>query len=230
MIPVTQPIFPKSTFGWTDRVDQISNVLANDPNSLASEVISMENTLGAMPHVENNPFAGNPVTYSTVGARITDTLHGNQHPYASLSANPFSVFNGQKSGTKFGQYNVFSVVYDPFKMYNGSDITLPCTGLWHISQDQTWVWYNQGWMGSAIQVSQNIVIGDTWRWNFPSSGIGSYSNDRFAQTKSSWLGLLPKGSRVRVVSENETALNPYPVVNSYLRAYCLRTSPNGQIG
>lgn len=228
---MTAPIFPKSTFGWSDRVDQISNVLANDPNSLAAEVVSIENTLGAQVQVEAGPYIGNAVTYSNVNARITDTLQGNQKPYVSLANTAgFSVYNGQGEGTKYGQYNTYNALYDPFKQYNGSDITLGCTGLWDIYTVQTWVWYSQGWLGHAIVVSNDVVDGDIWRWDFPNSGIGSYSNNRYVQTRVRWSGLLPKGTRVRVVSENETSNNPYPVVNSYLRAFCDRTSPSGQIG
>lgn len=225
------PIFPKSTFGWTDRVDQISNVLANDPNSLAAEVISMENTLGAQVQVESGPYIGNAVAYSTVNARITDTLQGNQKPYSSVSnTGGFSVYNGQGSGTKFGQYNPYNVSYDPFNMYNGSDITLGCTGLWDIYTTQTWAWYNQGWVGHAIVVDNTVFDSTIHRWDFPASGIGSYGTGRYIQTSVRWTGLLGKGNRVRVVSENETTLNPYPVINSFLRCFCLRTSPSGQVG
>lgn len=224
------PVFPKSTLAWTDRVDQISNVLAIDPNSLAAEVISIENTLGAMPQVENTPLVGNPVTYSTVSSRISDGLLGNQRPYSSLSASNFSVYNRQGSGTKYGQYNTFSVLYDPFKFYNGSDITIQTNGVYLVDQTQTWASYTQGWIASYIQVAQDVVKGDRFRWDFQSSGIGSYQSGRFAQTGAHWMGILHKGDRVRVVSENETTLNPYPIINSFLKIFLLRATPPNQFG
>ena len=73
----TQAVYPKGVFSWTDRTNLVSNVLASDVNSLAADLIAVENAIGTTPNVESSPLAGNPVTYATVNARISDVQQGN---------------------------------------------------------------------------------------------------------------------------------------------------------
>jgi hypothetical protein len=228
---MTQPVFPKSILSWTDRVDQISNVLANDPNSIAADLISVESVLGTMPQVEASPFTGNPVTYNTVNARLSDMLAGNQHPVCTLNFNNLTVANTAKSGTHYGAYNSYNALYDPFSYFNGTDVTIQSTGLYIIDAYQSWQWYDQGFVGMGLIISNTFTKGDIWKWSgFSSSGNGSYTDDRFANTGLTWLGILSAGTRVRIISENNTNLNPYPLPNGYLRVYAERKTPPGQIG
>jgi len=227
---MTAPIYPKSVVPWTDRVDEQDVIFAKDPNSLAAEIISLENTLGTMPHRENAPYTGPAVTYGNVGARISDVLAGSLHPYCSLTANNFSVFNNQGPGTKFGQYNVFRKNYDPFGYYNGSDITIQASGLYLITATQSWAWNNSGYLRQDLVIANTVVCGDMWQWNFAGSGPGDYQNNRFATTNFTWIGGIPAGQRVRVLSENGTSKNPYPVADSWFRAYCLRKLPGNISG
>ena len=227
---MTQPVFPKSILSWTDRIDEVNVVFANDPNTLAAEVISIENTLGAQPQVENAPYSGNPVTYSTVSARISDVLAGNQMPYCSVTTSVMPVFNQQLAGTQFGQFNVFNKVYDPFGYYNGSDITVQASGLYLITGAQNWGWNDSGYLNHSLFIDGLWMAGERWDWNFASFGPGFFENERPATTSFTWMGAIPAGQRIQVVSENGTSFNPYPVSNSWLRLFCLRKLPANALG
>ena len=224
---MTQAIFPKSILTWTDRVDQQDTIFANDPNSIAAEVISIENTFGAMPHQEKAPFVGNPITYSSVDARISDAVAGNLNPYASITNTSFFVFNQQGPGSRFGRVNTYQKVYDPYGFYNGTDFTAPVTGLYLINGSQQWGWHDSGYLWHSLYIDGLWAIGHRWDWNFPGIGPGFFLDTRPATTAFTWLGPIAAGKRIQSVSENGTSVSSYPVSNSWLRIYCLRTLPSG---
>lgn len=216
---------------WTDRIDQIDVVWANDPNSLAAEIIAIENTLGAMPQVEKDPYVGNPVSYATVDARISDTLAGTLHPYASISSNSFYSYNTDRwGGGRRGHLNTYNKVYDPYGFYNGWDITVPVSGLYLIFGQQTWEWHDSGYCFHHCYVNDNWCCGHRWDWDFASSGPGYYDPDRQLTTAYSALIPIAAGQRVQSVSENGTSRNPYFISSSYLRIYCLRMLPQNALG
>lgn len=222
---MTQAIFPKSIVSWTDRVDNQDIIFANDPNSLAAEIIAMENTLGAMPQQEKSPFTGSPITYSSVDARITDAMSGNLNPYVSITAGSFFVFNQQGPGSRWGHINTFQKVYDPYGFYNGTDVTVQVSGLYLISGNQTWGWHDSGYLWHSLFIDGLWACGHRWDWNFGLFGPSFFEDDRNAQT--AWHMLVPiqAGKRVQVVSENGTSRNPFTVNSSWLRMYCLRKLP-----
>ena len=228
---MTKAVFPKSILPWTDRVDQINVVWANDPNSLAADLISVENTLGVMPQVEKAPFVGNPVTYATVDARISDTLASSLHPYAELNASNFYCHNDEQwGGGNRGHVNSYNKVYDSHGSYNGSDITVPCSGLWLITGQQNWEWHDSGYCFHHLYCGGNWCAGHRWDWDFAGTGPGYYNPDRTLTTYFSYLGPLKAGQRVQSISENGTSRNPYRIISSYLRIYCLRTLPQSALG
>jgi hypothetical protein len=229
---MTQAIFPKATFSWgTDRVDNQDIVFANDPNSLAAEVGAIETTVGAMPQVEKSPFVGNPVTYGSVDARISDVAAGNLNPYCSISVSNFFVFNNQGPGSRWGHFNTFSKVFDPFGYYNGTDITIQASGLYIITGAQQWNWHDSGYLFHSLYLAGLWSAGHRWDWSaFAGSGPGAFENDRFANTGWTWMGALAAGTRVQVVSENGTSFNSYPVGSSYVKLYCLRKLPQSALG
>ena len=224
-------VFPKSVLSWTDRIDQVDVVWANDVNSLASEIISIEDTLGAMPQVEKSPFLGTAVTYADVDARISDTMAGTLHPYAELNSSNFYCHNTDRWGASgYGHLNSYNKVYDSGGLYNGSDITVPCSGLWLITGQQTWEWHTSGYCFHHLYCGGTWRCGHRWDWDFASNGPGYYEPDRQLTTAFTFLGPLTAGTRVQSVSENGTSRNPYQVFNSYLRIYCLRTLPASALG
>lgn len=223
---MTQAVFPKSIFPWTDRVDQVNVVWAADPNSLAAEVVAVENTLGQMPHQEKAPYTGPAITYNNVDARISDVLAGNQQPYCSITVSSMWVYNNQSWGSFFGHLNTFTKVYDPFGFYNGSDITIPASGLYLVTGSQQWGWHDSGYLWHSLYCNGIWFAGDRWDWaSFSSFGPGYYQSNRLANTSWTWMGPLTAGQRLQVVSENGTSFNPYPVTNSWMRIYCLRKLP-----
>ncbi len=227
---MTAPVFPKSVEPWTDRIDQVNVIWANDVNQLAAEIISIENTLGVMPHQEKAPYTGSAITYNSVDARISDVLAGNQMPYCSVSVSSDFVWNNQLSGTNWGHFNTYQKVYDPFGYYNGSDITVQASGLYLITGSQSWSWHDSGYLWHSLYIDDIWMCGHRWDWDFAPFGPAFYEADRFANTAFTWMGAIPAGKRIRVVSENGTSFNPYPISNSWLRLYCLRKLPANALG
>jgi hypothetical protein len=228
---MTTAVFPKSIVPWTDRVDEVNVIWANDPNTLAAEVIAIEKTAGAMPQVEKAPYAGNPVTYSTMDARISDVLAGNQMPYASISSTSFYSHNTDRwGGGRRGHLNTYNKLYDPFGFYNGSDFTVPATGLYLVFGQQNWEWHDSGYCFHHCYVDGNWACGHRWDWDFGSSGPSYYDPDRPLTTAFSALLPIAAGKRVQSVSENGTSRSPYYISSSYLRIYCLRKLPQSALG
>lgn len=226
---MTEALFPKSILPWTDRVDQVDVVWANDVNTLAAEIIAVESDLGEMPQVEKYPYQGNPVAYSTVDARISDVLAGTLHPYVALSATNFYVRNDARYGSRYGQCNSYNRDYDSGGCYNGSDITVPVSGLWLVVGQQTWEWHDSGYCFHHCYINNNWCAGDRWDWNFGSSGPSYYDPSRQLTTYFTYLGPVSAGQRVQAISENGTSRNPYNVLTSTLRAYCLRKLPQAAL-
>ena len=226
----TQPVFPKSELSWTDRIDQVNVVWAADVNSLAAEIVSIESTLGVMPQQEKAPYSGPAITYNTVDARLSDILAGNQMPYCSVSKTSDWVWNDRDEGTNWGHFNTYSKVYDPWGMYNGSDITIPTSGLYLITGKQQWGWHDSGYLWFSCYIDDDWECGYRWDWDFGEFGPGYYENDRYANTQFNHMTALAAGKRIRVVSENGTSFNPYPISNSWLRVFCLRKLPPNALG
>lgn len=222
---MTQAVFPKSIVSWTDRVDEQDVIFANDPNSLAAEIIATETALGALPQQEKSPFTGNPVTYGSVDARISDAAAGNLNPYVSVTTSSFFVFNQQGPGSRFGHINTFQKVYDPFGFYNGTDITVQVSGLYLIQGQQSWDWHDSGYLFHSLFIDGLWYCGHRWDWNFGLFGPSFYQDSRPATTAFTTLAPIAAGKRVQVVSENGTSRNPFRAQNSWLRMYCLRKLP-----
>jgi hypothetical protein len=232
---MTSPIYPKALASWTDRIDNVNTIWAADPNSLAAEIVSMEQTFGTMPQVEPSPPIGNPVTYPSVSARITDTLLGTQQPYVELYASNFTVSYPKliQAGylLNYSVFNTFKAVEDNWGYFNGSDITVQTPGVYMIDSFQVWSWYKSGWLFHMLTINNNMARGDRWDWNFPTSGPNSENYaGHWARTGWTWMGPLNKGDRIRVASLNATTLNPYPVVGSSLRMQYLRGLTSSQVG
>jgi hypothetical protein len=226
---MTTSIYPKSISSWTDRIDGSSTVWAADPNELASEIIAIEQVFGTQPNIEGKLPVGNPVTYSTVGARISDTLLRNQAPYVSLTAGRFTV-PYYSTTAEHGRYISFNRAYDSTgKYFNGSDITIPKggTGLYIANSYVTWDYYTSGYVMSHLIINGVDWQSTRWDWDFPTSGPddASYKN-RWATTAFTWMGKLTAGTRVRVIAENGTAKNPYQAENAYLDLHYLRALPS----
>lgn len=223
------PVYPKALASWTSRIDQVDTVWANDPNTLAAEILAVEKTLGTMPQVEGSVPVGSPVTYGSVSARISDAMLQAQHPYVELHRANFNVGYGTALDG-YGTWNTYSVVEDNWHYFNGSDITIKAPGVYILDAYQTWSAFHSGWMMLKMAVNGTYARGDRWDWNsFPTSGPHDAAYwERWAVTSFTWMGKLNTGDRVRIASENATTNSPYNIINSTLRLYYLRSLTSAQ--
>lgn len=217
-------IYPNSIFGWTPRHDFTDIVFANDPNTLATEIQGIETIIGTIPQIEQFPPTGPPVAFQTLSARVTAAINNSQLPYTVLTAPPFFIAQGQQL------FNHYKVSRDPFKMYNGQDITIPCDGYWSVHADQKW---NQGpneFRGGNVlflYLNGDWIDSDQWDWT------AAYNNFQFhyasniygsqGWTKIKWEGLLHKGDRLQVLSANSTFCPGIEVTGINLKAFCHKT-------
>jgi hypothetical protein len=228
---MTRAIYPQSIVTWTDRQDEIDNIWANDPNSIAAETVAIESVLGVQPNIEKDPLSGPPVTYPTVDARISAVARGQNLPFVSLQNQESLIDNNQGIGTQFGVWNTYNEIYDPFKMYNGFDVTIPMDGWWIITINQHWDWWSTGYHGVNFWVDTVFRGHNYWFWDFPWNGVeefwqGSIGDQRPANTTITWQGPLKDGQRIRALSENGSPHTPHRTYNMELKAACIRELPS----
>lgn len=218
-----QPVYPNGIFPWTDRVDEEDIDFANDINSTVADLESVETTLGTTPQIEPSPPSGNPITYPTVSARISDAMDNSQLPYVSLGASTFTCPNNTSGNLIPYQRNL-----DPFNSYNGTDITAPASGWWIINTVQTWNWWNDGYSHHMLCLNGfgNILHEDFVNWEFPGNLFPTglpvpvqllqprwwQFGKRNIRTTVTWQGPLHEGDRLSVLAENGTS-NPAHVLS-----------------
>lgn len=226
-----QPVYPNGILSWTDRVDQVDVDFANDINTVASDLISVEKTLGENPEIETGLPNGLPdsVIYGNVSERISDAMKNAQLPYGSL------ITTGEKFTTgKFGQFNHLHQEWDPYNMWNGTDFTVPCDGWWQVDAGQTWPWDSSGYGYIMLIVNGlgNILGDDLIDWGFsgntsvffgpnrpPNWQVGGL---RPRRAQCTWQGRLHKHDRLSLVSENGTSNTTVATINTTLRMHCFR--------
>lgn len=231
---MTNAKYPQGIFSWgPDRVDQEDVDYAEDVNSVAAEVTAVENTLGVAAQTEKNPIAGNPVTYPSVDARISDNLAGNQLPVCILGNDELQVNNFQSAGSNYGVWNVYNNAnFDPFNMYNGTDVTIPVLGLWRITIGQQWDWWSTGYHGCYFYLNDYYFRQDIWHWDFAGNYFGGWwwtvdNIQRPGSTKITWEGILGKGDRIQVLSENGCPHTPHRTFDQEFKAVFVREVPIG---
>jgi hypothetical protein len=207
-------VYPKGIVAWADRVDLVNIVYANDPNTLAAEIGGIEKTLGVMPHVESAPIYGSPLTYSNVAARIHDVQVGTQEPICTLQNSSFSVPNSAPTGT----FNAYNILDDPFKWYNGTDITIQSDGWYSLSANQTVSWWSSGYMHLVLYVGGTWVADDHWTWDFPENAANGRWKGRDHVMSVGWQGIVHAGQRIQVKTENGTGKDHITCYGAYLRA------------
>jgi hypothetical protein len=224
-------VYPNGIVQWTPRTDQVNVIYANDVNTLAVELGAVESTVGTQPQIENAaPVAGN-IPYATMGARLSAAMNGANLP-ACVVLNTPGIFVG--SGKQV--FNTYTTQeYDPYKIWNGQDLTIPCNGYWSIRADQKW---NQGaneFVGLNIlflYLNGTWIDSAQWDWtawlNTPLALRTQASNDLGSQGWSliHWEGLLHKGDRIQMLSANATYCPGLQVTKMSLKAMCHRTITN----
>jgi hypothetical protein len=220
-----QPVYPNGIFPWVDRVDQENIVFAEDVDSLAAEVESIENTIGTTPNIEPKPpQGGQPLVYSSISSRISDAMDNAQLPTVKLSNSSFTCGNNNA-----GFMLPYFVDFDPFRCYNGTDITVPASGWWIVTSTHTVDWWNDGYWHHYLCFNgfDNILDDDIIDWEFSGNVVPTVSfgdgfdlgftefplvtprwwqfGKRSRTTRTTWQGLLHAGDRVSTFAENGTS-------------------------
>lgn len=238
-----KPVYPGGVLPWTDKIDNSDIDFANNVNTLAAEVESIETSVGTNPEIEPSPPTGLPVNYTSLSARVSDAMSGAKLPYCTLLATNVQV-NNISSGIRV----LFNPSLDPFNCYNGNDITIPVNGWWIISTIVQWSWWNNGYSHVFLTLNgaNGILHDEVLNWEFPGNIqplsytaegfpiIGTlpggtprwqkYGN-RSIKTGITFNGPLHKGDVISVYLENGTT-NPFQTcTNINLHAAMLRTIP-----
>ena len=222
-----QALYPNGVFQWTDKIDQQNIVFAIDPNSIAAEVVAIENTLGTNPQIEPSPPMGTPITYQTVSQRITDAMTNRQMPVCSLTQQKITCSNVSN-----GILNFYKPDFDPHNMHNGTDITFPADGWWIVTATQTWDWWDRGFSHFRLCLNglQNILSDHLINWEFPGNSIFGGIPGRWQlfgrrplNSTVWWQGPAHKGDRISGVSENGTTNSNQNITNLSIKACLVST-------
>jgi hypothetical protein len=225
-------VYPNGIVPWINRVDLINTVYAADPNSLAAEIIAIETTVGTNPQIESAPPVGNPVTYSTLSARVHDVQMGNQLPVCTVVNQSFEVHGNSPTGVQ----NSYSKVLDPFGMYNGTDITVKTPGWYDITATQGAGWASSGYAHFTLNISGVEVTNDFWNWDFPANQPGGQwrsaasAPGRGHIMSMSWQGIIQANQRISVSTENGTGSSTMSCSASWLRVSFRRAVTAGTQG
>jgi hypothetical protein len=211
-------------------VDQTTIADANDVNSLATEVQGIETIVGVNPQIEGNPPTGSQVTYSTMGNRVSDAANNNLLPYVVLQNSSGFFINAGKQ-----TYNTYTQQTDPFQIWNGQDITIPCNGYWSVYADQKWNQKGNNFRGGNVlfmYLNGSWIVAEIWDWsaNFANTAY-NYATNIFnsnGYSRINWEGLLHKGDRIQMLSANSTFCPGIQVTNMSLKAMCHRTIASTQ--
>jgi hypothetical protein len=218
-------VYPNSVLSWTPRIDQVNIIYANDPNSLALEVQAIEATTGTTPQIESSPPAGSNVNYATLSSRVSAANNNALSPYCSVVNTPGFFCN--QGAQNFNHYS--AQVLDPYGIWNGTDLTIPCNGWWTIRTDQKWNQHGNNFGGCNhhfLYCNGGWIDHDLWNWDaiadsgsyWPANIISTYG-----WTKIRWEGLLHKGDHIQVLSANSTNCPGLQITNLTLKAFCHRT-------
>lgn len=221
-------IYPDGVVSWVPRINNVDIIWANDPNSLADELIAIESIVGVNPQIETGVSSGSPITYATVSDRIAALARGVNLPYVTLeNVTRTPIRHGDRY---FHTYGPASYNADPFNMYNGADITVPADGIWVMFSKTHWDSEGRdidGFCQHHMYLNDEWIDFDTWRWDFPNSYY--WPRDIIGNlgiNKLTYLGPLHKGDRFQLMSINGCSFSPLSVAYSTLRAQMIREMPS----
>lgn len=221
--------YPNGALQWTNRVNNTDIVWAADPNSLAAEISAIEQYVGTNPQTEKNPpLASMTTSFASMDARLSATARGDFLPYSVLNATYSGVGMSTPAGyKKFLSYGT-TTSNDPYSMYNGTDLTLPCTGLWAIDANIDWdpsaaqqsgaqimYFYLNGsaYLFDALEITPTLLSQCAEMWS-----------DQLWNQKS-FIKVMNAGTRIQIEAWNATNLN-ISIVSTTLSAVCLRQFPS----
>lgn len=225
-------IYPNAIFGWTPRQDYTDIVWANDPNSIVTEVQAIETVVGTKPQIEmfppvwNGP-AGSGIPYPTLSVRVSAAMNGVNLPYTYMRNDPGFVI---KAGQQV--FNTYSVVQDPYNMWNGPIATVPCAGYWSISAKQRWSQQSNQYTGASfiflyVGGPSHLDGVGMWSWTDALDNANTHypANVLNGQgwTQIHWEGLLDKGDQLQVLSASASNCPSTQITEMTFHAMCHRT-------
>ncbi len=226
-----QAVYPNGVLPWTDRVDEVNIVFAEDVNPLAAEIEAIETSIGTTPNVEPSPPNGSSaITYPTLSSRVTDAMDNAQLPVVVLGNTTFTCPNNT-SGTLVPHQRRF----DPFNCFNGTDFTAVAAGWWVVTGTMTWDWWSDGYSDHRLCLNgfSNYLCHNQINWEFPGNTIPDGSDlvtprwwqfgKRSISTTVNWQGLLNKGDRLSMLAENGTSNPSHTITNISYKAIMIRT-------
>jgi hypothetical protein len=228
-----QPVYPSGLFQWVDRIDNADTDFANDINSVASDLISVEGTLGTTPQIEKTPpNNSSSIVYPSVDARLSDAMGGVQLPVGIFRAGPFPVNN-----VNSGEVVHFNADYDPYGLFNGTDVTINVSGWFYITVHVNWSWWNNGFVhtflainGASNSVDQEIIdwqfSGNTGGGNIPNIPRWQQFGKRPRIVHLPWQGHVTAGNRISVYNENGTSNSSLSVLYAVMKVSMLKTIPS----
>jgi hypothetical protein len=223
-----QAVFPYGIASWTDRIDEVDIVFALDPNTLAAEIAATETALGVTPATEQANPMGNPVVYDNVGARIHDVAMGGQIPCVELSQQSLLVAN-----TGSGERCRYRPRFDPFTMFNGIDITVPCDGWWLVQSLITWTWWDVGYFHHRLHCNGfgNILHERHFDCGFEGNDPDGRwqlfeGRHRSLTTDTWWMGPAHKGDIFSTTAENGTTHANHLLEDLTFKAIMMRSLVN----
>lgn len=220
--------YPNSIFFWTPRIDQQNIVFANDPNTLANEIVAIESTLGTNPHKEKHPPTGTGYTYRSVDSRISAANGNWDMPWATFYGPNFFIGQGQSL------YNTYKPYNDAYGIWNGKDVTIPATGWYNIYAAQKWNQHGNNFRGGNVLVlywNGQFIDAAIWDWdNFFGDTSFHYVQQVYqAQgfSRINFGSFFTKGDHLQFLSVNSTFCPGIEVTNIFMSIQCTRTEPTG---
>lgn len=217
--------YPNGIFAWTPKQDLVTEVDANDVNSMATEIQGIETIIGTTPQIESSPPVGSAITYATMSSRVSAAMNNANLPVAVLTnAKGIFINAGQQI------FNTYTKTYDPYGIFNGSDMTVPCNGYWSIHADQKWNQHGNNFRGGNVlflYLNGSWISADIWDWSAAFANTEyNYATNVFnsnGYTRVSWEGLLHQGDRVQLLSANSTFCPGIQITNMTLHTHCVKT-------
>jgi hypothetical protein len=223
--------YPNSIFFWQPRIDQQNIVFANDPNTLANEIIAVEQAVGVNPQIEKHPPTGTGFTYRSLDSRVSAAMGNWEMPFGYFYNPGFFIGQGQQL------YNTYRVGFDPYGYFNGQDLTIRKAGFYSIHANQKWNQQGDNFIGGNVLImlwNGKLVDAEMWQWDnfFGNSAYkfasNAYSGNGFSRVR--WQGALAAGDHIQFLSVNSTFCPGINVSNVEMSYVCYRIFPVGTQG
>ena len=191
-------VFPNSIFPWTPVVDNVTVITADMENSLADEIIAIEEVIATTPHVEPQPpVTINQITvYENIDLRISSCANNFYMPHCRARGQRFHC--GENQQVWLG----FQADIDTNGYFNGTDVTIQGDGVHNIVVTAQFLGGTSATDFAVIDVYINEeLIGhcpaNDWQFMPSVRGSNNPDLDSWNHCHVNWHGPCHKGDRIR---------------------------------